>query len=209
MPSPPTPPAPPPVGGAPPSTTTTDIVAPPVLVGVPTNVTLTAEDRAVTIGWNLVSGADVYRIEWETAPTPPEDMPGAGSVTHGETSPLANGILHTYTVIRADGSAVVVSAIPSAASGAPTGVSVTPGPDNNALSWDPVAGATAYRVYWSFTAGVTPFNGARIDAGTATAYSHAGLEAGADYHYVVTAVSSTGVESAASAEAGGRPGTDA
>jgi len=160
----------------------------------------------VAIGWNLVSGADIYRIEWETDPTPPEDTPGTGSVTHGETSPLANGILYTYTVVRADGSSVVLSAIPSAASGAPTGVSVTPGPGDNTLSWNPVTGATAYRVYWSFTAGVTPFNGTRIDAGAATAYVHAGLESGADYHYVVTAISSTGVESAASAEVGGQPG---
>ncbi len=205
MPSPPAPPAPPPVSGAPPPSTT-DIVASPVLVGVPTNVTLTAEDRAVAIEWNLVSGADPYRIEWETDPTPPEDTPGAGSVTHGETAPLANGILYTYTVVRADGSSVVVSAIPSAASGAPTGVSVTPGPGDNTLSWNPVTGATAYRVYWRFAAGVTPFSGTRIDAGAATAYVHAGLEAGADYHYVVTAVSSTGVESAASAGVGGRPG---
>ena len=158
----------------------------------------------MTIGWNLVSGADSYRIDWETDPL--SITPGTGSVTHGETAPLANGILHTYTVIRSDGSSVVLSAIPSAASGAPTGVSVTPGPDGNALSWNPVTGATAYRVYWRFTAGVTPFNGTRIDAGAATAYVHAGLEPGADYHYVVTAVSSTGVESPASSEVGGRPG---
>lgn len=204
MPSPPAPPAPPPVSGAPPPSTT-DIVAPPVLVGVPTNVTLTAEDRAVAIGWNLVSGADSYRIDWETDATDLTVTPGTTSVTHGETAPLANGILYTYTVVRADSSAVVVSAIPSAASGAPTGVSVTPGPDGNALSWQSVAGAT-YRVYWRFAAGVTPFSGTRIEVGADTAYVHAGLEPGADYHYVVTAVSSTGVESAASAEVGGRPG---
>lgn len=205
MPSPPAPPAPPPISGAPPPSIT-DIVAPPLLVGVPTNVTLTAEDRVVAIEWNLVSGADSYRIDWETEPAPLAITPGSGSVTHGETAPLANGILHTYTVVRADGSSVVLSAIPSAASGAPTGASVTPGLTDNALSWNPVTGATAYRVYWSFTAGVTPSSGIRIDADTATAYVHAGLEPGADYHYVVTAVSSTGVESAASAEVGGRPG---
>ena len=204
MPSPPVPPAPPPISGAPPPSTT-DIVAPPVLVGVPTNVTVTAEDRAVTIGWNLVSGVDSYRIEWETDAARLTDASGPGSVTH---APLANGILHRYTVTRTDDTSVVVSAIPSAASGAPTGVSVTPGPDGNALFWQSVAGAT-YRVYWSFTAGVTPFNGTRIEVGAATAYVHTGLEAGADYHYVVTAVSSTGVESAASAGVGGQPGQTA
>ena len=157
----------------------------------------------MAIEWNLVSGADSYRIEWETDAVHLTDASTPGSVMH---APLANGILHTYTVIRADGSAVVVSAIPSAAAGAPADVSVTPGPDGNALSWQSATGAAAYRVYWSFTAGVTPFNGTRIDAGTATEYVHAGLEPGADYHYVVTAVSSTGVESPASAGVGGRPG---
>jgi len=205
MPSPPAPPAQPPASGAPPPSTT-DIVAPPILVGVPTNVTVTAEDRAVAIEWNLVSGAYSYLIEWATDAAHLTDASGPGSVTH---APLANGILHTYTVTRTDGSSVILSAIPSAASGAPTGVSVTPGLDNNALSWNPVTGATAYRVYWSFTAGVTPFNGSRIEVGAATAYVHAGLEAGTDYHYVVTAVSSKGVESAASAEVGGRPGQSA
>ncbi len=205
MPSPPAPPPPPPPSGAPPPSTT-GVVSPPVLVGVPTNVTVTAGDRAVAIAWNLVSGADGYLIEWETDPKPLEDAPGTGSVTHGETAPLANGILHTYTVTRADGFDVVVSAIPSAVSGAPTGVSVTPGLDRNALSWQSVAGATAYRVYWGFTAGVTPTGGTRIEVGSDTAYLHTGLEAGVDYHYAVTAVSAKGEESPVSAEVGGRPG---
>ncbi len=71
-----------------------------------------------------------------------------------------------------------------------------------ALSWDPVAGATSYNLYWSTVPGVTPANGTKISAISSPSYVHTGLAAGTTYYYVVTAVDSTS-ESAASASASG------
>jgi hypothetical protein len=185
------------------------------LVGVPTNVTVTAENGKAFIGWDPVNGTDWYRIEWETDPRNLAVGAGAVDVTHGgaPAPPLPGNSLYVYTVTRADHATVVVSAMPVQNDPTiPSGVSLTPGPRDNRLSWNAVTGATAYRVYWSFwsfSTGVTSSNATRIDAITDTTYLHEGLEPGTEYHYVVTAVFSQDEEGPASAEVGGRPGETA
>jgi len=185
------------------------------LVGAPTNVAVTAQDRSVLIGWDPVNGTDWYRIERETDPQSLAVDPGAVDVTHGAAPapPLSGNSLYVYTVTRADHATVVVSAIPVQDDPTiPSGVSLTPGPQDNRLSWNAVTGAIKYRVYWSFwsfSTGVTSSNATRIDAITDTTYIHEGLEPGTEYHYVVTAVFSQDEEGPASAEVGGRPGETA
>lgn len=172
----------------------------PALVGVPTNVTIASGDRSVLLGWSLVSGAQGYRIEWES--------------DHELLVPVATGVLdHTgltnnriYNYVTSGNGPADVFAVPKAPpSGAPIDVTVTPGAFDNALSWAEVAGAAEYRIYWDYRPGVTTTT-RRIDAGNRTSYLHQNLEAGASYHYTVTAVSATGKESAASPEVGGRAG---
>ena len=71
------------------------------------------------------------------------------------------------------------------------------------LSWGKVNGATAYRIYWSTTAGVTKETGTMISNVTSP-YAHTGLTNGATYYYVVTAVNQYG-ESAESKEVSAAP----
>jgi lysophospholipase L1-like esterase len=66
------------------------------------------------------------------------------------------------------------------------------------LSWGKVSGATAYRIYWSTTAGVSKETGTMIPNVTSP-YTHTGLTNGVTYYYVVIAVNQYG-ESAESSE---------
>ena len=70
------------------------------------------------------------------------------------------------------------------------------------LTWDPVAGATSYTLYWSTVPEVSSANGTQISGISTTSYVHTGLAAGTTYYYVVTAVNSSS-ESAASVSASG------
>ncbi len=79
------------------------------------------------------------------------------------------------------------------------------------LSWSPVAGATAYNIYWGTQPyewgvypGVTPANGTKIAAGNVLTYTHTGRTNGTTYYYVVTAEVG-GTESAPSSQASAMP----
>jgi hypothetical protein len=67
------------------------------------------------------------------------------------------------------------------------------------LTWDPVAGARAYNLYFSGSPGVTRANGTRI-ANAANPITIRDLKRGTTYYFVVTAVDDRGQESAESAE---------
>jgi hypothetical protein len=72
------------------------------------------------------------------------------------------------------------------------------------LEWPRVNGATAYKLYWSTMAGVTPQSGTPVDVAGPT-YVHRALTNGTAYHYVVSAVTAAG-EGPPSMEATATPG---
>jgi len=74
------------------------------------------------------------------------------------------------------------------------------------LSWDSVAEAASYNLYWSNTAGVTKRNGTKI-AGVTSPYTHSGLVNGRPYYYVATAVDALNNESADSPQIAATPET--
>jgi streptogramin lyase len=86
---------------------------------------------------------------------------------------------------------------------APTDVVAVAGPAQITVKWGSVLSATSYNIYWSNTSGVTKGNGTKI-SGLTSEYTIAGLENGATYYCIVTAVNSHG-ESAASDQASATP----
>ncbi len=91
-------------------------------------------------------------------------------------------------------------------------LSVVGGDGQTTLSWSPVAGATAYNIYWGTQPyewgvhpGVTPANGTKIALGNVLTYTHTGRTNGTTYYYVVTAVAVAGAESAPSSQAEAMP----
>lgn len=85
----------------------------------------------------------------------------------------------------------------------PTGVTATPGNNQNIINWNTVSGATSYNIYWSNVTGVNKTNGTKI-TGATSPYPHTGLTNGTPYFYVVTAQDANG-ESVESAEASATP----
>src|SRR5690349_16692059 len=83
---------------------------------------------------------------------------------------------------------------------APAGVTVGPGStlESNMVSWQDVAGATSYTVYWATTPGVLPESATKVP-GVSSPFQHTNLTHGTTYYYVVTAIGPGG-ESALSEE---------
>jgi hypothetical protein len=171
------------------------------LVGVPSNLMVSAGNAFVELMWDLVNSAQSYRVEWFSDPV--ALFPSNGTVSDG---PLTVTHRYIYTV-HVGAQAIVLSAAPAPAdSSAPATVSITSGVSENTLSWSPVSGAVGYRVYWGYQANVSPTTGTRIEVGSPTSYTHTDLAAGTHYYYVVTALQSNNTQGAASAEVGARPG---
>jgi subtilisin family serine protease len=76
---------------------------------------------------------------------------------------------------------------------APTGVGAAPGDGRVTLTWNPVSGATSYRVKRSGTSG-GPYTLIASGVGT-TNYADTGLVNGVPYFYVITAVNAAGESS--------------
>ncbi len=74
---------------------------------------------------------------------------------------------------------------------APVNVSAQAGNEQVIITWDAVAGATSYNIYWSNTSGVKKATGAKIGNVTSP-YIHDNLINGTIYYYVITAVNSAG-----------------
>ncbi|MDD5434938.1 MAG: Ig-like domain-containing protein, partial [Nitrospira sp.] len=74
---------------------------------------------------------------------------------------------------------------PTSAPSVPTGVKATAGNGQATITWDAVAGATSYNIYWSTTASITKGTGTKI-SGVTSPYIHTGRTNGTTYYYVVT-----------------------
>ncbi|HSO36673.1 MAG TPA: hypothetical protein VLT33_29310 [Labilithrix sp.] len=81
----------------------------------------------------------------------------------------------------------------------PANVHAVAGVQKATVSWDAVAGAASYDLYWSPKSGVTRSTGTKVAGLGATTFAHGPLSGG-NYYYVVTATGAGG-ESVESAEA--------
>ena len=74
------------------------------------------------------------------------------------------------------------------------------------IRWNPVMGATSYKIFWSNTPGVSNASGNMI-SNVSSPYTHKDLINGTTYYYIVTAVNSFG-EIVQSLETAATPGMD-
>lgn len=73
----------------------------------------------------------------------------------------------------------------------PTNITATSQVNKITLSWNPVASADSYNIYWSTHPGVSRETGTRVSVATNN-FQHIGLFISQTYFYVVAAVSSAG-----------------
>jgi len=175
-------------------------------------------DGSIRLSWQPVPGAVGYNLYWAAA---------AGVQTHLATrirgvsspyafKPAALGVPFFFVVTAvsslgesaASGEITVTGQAASAIAAAPGGVKATPASGSVTVTWDPVPGASEYRLYWGIQAGVGKTTGTCVP-NVNSPFVHAGLANGTAISYVVTAVNSLGESpesSAISATPCGLPG---
>lgn len=156
-------------------------------------------DKQITLSWTAVNGAVEYRIYWnakgEVAATDAHLDVSTSSVVH---TGVANGGVYFYRIAarNAGGESPLSTEIKvTLAPDAPLVAAPVGGDKQVTLSWERVAGATAYNIYWN-SAGAVISKDQKISAATAP-YIHKDLANGLTYHYQVTAVNAGGETAAA------------
>jgi len=158
----------------------------------PTGVNATATSSAsITVSWNPALGALAYKIFYEEGVSTTKIL--AGQVNN-ETSYTHTGLqsntAYRYYVVSSNSagdSGYSSSATATTLPAAPTGVSATAVSTSSiSVSWNPVSGASNYKVY--YTTGSS--SGSKILAGTVTgtSYTHNNLTAGTTYFYFIIVV---------------------
>ena len=166
---------------------------------IPSITTLTSSDGSVIISWNSIAGATSYNIYYAMGST----VNKTGTKITGSTSPttitgLTNGTQYTFAVSTIyTGGESELSSIKTAtpALNIPVITAITSGNGSVAISWNNVAGATSYNIY--YTAGsIVDKSGTKI-AGATSPRTVTGLTNQTQYAFAISAVSTafTGGES--------------
>jgi hypothetical protein len=179
----------------------------------PTDMTVTAGDRQVTVQWKEVAGASSYHLYWSrTQGVSPATGAKIANISRPYThTGLANGETYYYVITAVNvygesGKSSEVTITLNDAPPAPTGVVATGGEGRVTIAWNVVEKATAYNIYWSNGSNVQISGSTKITNVTSP-YSHGGLSSGSRYYYVVTAVNASG-ESNVSQEVSATPLTN-
>lgn len=172
----------------------------------PTGLAATAGNSQVALSWNAATGASSYNVKRATTSGGPYTTIASGVGTTSYTDSTAvNGTTYYYVVSAVNSSgesanSTQVSAAPNGpvAPNAPTGLTASAQKQAGKikLTWvqSTSANITNNKVYRSTTSG-GPYTLVTTLAAT-TAYTDTGLTSGRTYYYVVTAVNSSGLESA-------------
>jgi len=173
----------------------------PTAPAVPAGLTAAGGANKVTLSWAAATGASSYNLYWSTTPgvTIANGTKVSGITTPYVKTGLSAGTAYYFIVTAANSAG---ESAPSPQVTATTSAAPVPVTKQLSLAWDPVAGATSYRLYWSTVPGVTTTSGTKISGISSPSYVHTGLAAGTTYYYVVTAADSSS-ESAASIAASG------
>jgi len=171
----------------------------------PNNVNATAQSsNSINVSWDPVTGATSYKVYYAIGSSGTMTLAGTYSSNYCTISGLQPNITY-YIYVKAVNSTGVESDYSSPAAQATTSastVAVLPAPHNvNAVaqssssinvSWDPVTGATSYKVYYAIGS-----SGAINLAGTYSSNycTISGLQPNITYYIYVKTVNSAGVES--------------
>ncbi len=174
------------------------------------NVRVTSDDvELLTVSWDEVPGADGYKVQWKSGAEQYSESRQATPTATGHTiTNLMGGTQYTVRVIATKGA---LEGPPSDERTATAGanpdqvanVQVTPGRTQLAVRWDPVSGATGYKVQWRSGSQQYAAN-RQMDVGTRTSHTITDLVADTEYTVQVIAVVN-GIDGPPSSEGMGTP----
>jgi fibronectin type 3 domain-containing protein len=184
----------------------------------PQGLTATAGSNEVLLGWsdNVEPDLDHYNIYQATAVDGPFTLVANSFVSDHTVISLVNGTTYWFFVVAVDDygyeslESAIVSATPSVVAGGdvtppavPTWGTLTVGDRQIFLDWNPNVESdfANYKLYRSVSGG----SFVHIATRTASDYVDTGLTNGTTYSYKVSAVDTTGNESAQSTEVSGSP----
>ena len=184
-----------------------------------TDVSVTEGVGQLAVSWSQVTGASGYKVQWKSGSDAYNTGDRQHVVTGGSTvtytiPSLTAGTEYTVRVTATkdnadDGtpSSEVTGTPKAAAPGQVTGVTVTAGVEQLAVSWTAVNGADGYKVQWK--SGSDAYNtGDRqhvVTGGSTVIYTIPSLTAGTEYTVRVTATKADAADGPPSAEATGTP----
>lgn len=123
----------------------------------------------------------------------------AESTGRNSCGPAIRGVLLLVAALVSSGCGSTKTDLPPQASlSAPSGLRIQSSSSSVQLSWDPVAGASFYWIYWARGSTVTRETGT-TSRSFATTFFQSGLRGGETYAYLVTAVAESGREGRSSA----------
>jgi fibronectin type 3 domain-containing protein/regulation of enolase protein 1 (concanavalin A-like superfamily) len=167
----------------------------------PGGLAATAGNNQVALSWGTSSGATSYNLKRSTVSGGPYITIASPSTTSYTDATAANGTTYYYVVsaVSAGGESAnsgQVAATPRVpAPPTPTGLAVTAGNNQAALTWNASSGATSYNVGRSTTSG----GGYVTIASPATPnYTDTTAANGTTYYYVVSAVNGGGTSASSS-----------
>ncbi len=175
-------------------------------------ITVTVKGLSAAASWPPVPDAQGYKLHIAPYSNPVSDVTlnniqsdDLGPQTSLSYSELLSGMEYYVAVTAYNCSGEsnysnVEAVLISESLNAPTNLSATAGNGQVRLSWNPVAGATSYNLYWNVANGAE-----QLITITAPPYTHTGLTNGTTYAYRMTAVNASGVEGASSQEVSATP----
>ena len=186
--------------------------------GQVTGVSVTEEVGQLAVSWDAVTGASGYKVQWKSGSedfdTTRQHVVTGGATTSYTIPDLTAGTEYTVRVIATKTDAD--DGLPSdertgtprtPAPGQVTGVSVTEGVGQLAVSWGQVAGASGYKVQWK--SGGQSYNDTPrqhvVTGGATTSYTIPDLTAGTEYTVRVTATKANADDGLPSDERTGTP----
>jgi formylglycine-generating enzyme required for sulfatase activity len=179
----------------------------------PVNIRAEAGNGQVRISWDPSSGASTYTVYYKASPHVTKAdgiaVPNAGSPRI--VAPLTNGTTYYFVVTASSANesalSFEVNATPVASPppAVPKGVTAVEGDGQVTLTWNPVAGAGSYNIYYGTEYMVNKVNGTKVSGVTVTSpYVMAPLANKKAYFFVVTAANLNG-ESAESDQVSATP----